>query len=162
MVNMVNMVNVVNNRPSSLRIAIFNCFLASLSLPRCDAFQPVAQLWYNGCNLDLDGDGAFRFADAVYAAEIIANGRTFDTNVCRNGDFNGDGQVSNEDAVFLAIAWSNGLPWSQSDQPPSQASTHQNRNCHERCMVENSPTRPTWVVTRADQFRCLDMCNSGN
>ena len=56
---------------------------------------------------DLDGDGAFRLADAAYAAEVWAGVRAWAHELpCRDGDYDGDGTFRLADAAWLAEVWS--------------------------------------------------------
>jgi hypothetical protein len=58
---------------------------------------------------DLDGDGAFRLADAVYAAEVWAGVQSWAHELpCRDGDYDGDGTFRLADAAWLAEVWRSG------------------------------------------------------
>lgn len=54
---------------------------------------------------DFDGDGTFRLADAVFAAEVWKGSKAWSGPVCRFGDFDQDGTMRLADAVFAAEVW---------------------------------------------------------
>ena len=76
------------------------------------ALEPVAeQIMRSDCDPapDLDGDGAFRLADAVYVAEVWSGSKQWSRGAmpCGDpaGDFDGDGAFRLADAVYLAEVW---------------------------------------------------------
>jgi hypothetical protein len=55
---------------------------------------------------DVDADGIFRLADAVFVANVWSKLLHWNTQPCNEGDFDRDGFFKLVDAVFVANTWS--------------------------------------------------------